>query len=76
MKFKMVVKKGLEEVAVVNGQVEIDADHFTVADAHKILDTEKFLERMFGLRFHLNQAGEWNIDALNPWAVNPKLGGK
>ena len=58
LKFEMIVKKGLEEVARINGIVEVSPDHFTLTDAAKILEAEKFLERCFGLRFHIDQIVE------------------
>lgn len=56
MKFKFTItfKSGVKDVAVIEAVREVPAEHFTVADTHKVLETEQFLERMLGLRVHVD----------------------
>lgn len=52
--FKLVFKRGQETVAEVQGH-EIDSDNVTVADMQRVIETEQFLEKLTGLRVHIEQ---------------------
>jgi len=53
-KYRITVKKGLTTLHVVEGR-PIPADQITVEEAStKIIETEAFLERLTGLRFHID----------------------
>jgi hypothetical protein len=54
MRFDIVIKFGTGEVSTLRGQVDLHASHVSVEDAHKIIETEQFLERLTGYRFHIN----------------------
>lgn len=58
MKLRITFKKGLEVVAEVNAVRPIDRDHTTVADMERIIETEQWLEKMTGLRVHIEQVAE------------------
>lgn len=53
MKYELVIKQGTKELFRTVAQVETTT--FSVADGEKIIETEQFLERLFGYRFHINQ---------------------
>lgn len=57
VQFQIVVKNGLKTVAEVTGREEgVDAGTITVADlTENVIRTEQFLERLTGLRWHINQ---------------------
>lgn len=60
LKFKITVKNGPKIVAEFEGQREIDTSDgtITVADVHdKVLECEQHLEKLTGLRFHIEQVG-------------------
>ena len=54
MKFELIIKEGVKERIQLESTMEVPADTFTVADGEKIIETEQFLERLFGYRFHIN----------------------
>jgi hypothetical protein len=54
--FRITFKKGPKVVAVVEGDGK-DAGELTVAEVtDKVIETEQFLERLTGLRVHIEQA--------------------
>jgi len=53
MRFKIRIKKGLETVAEVKGILESDVK---VSELEKIIETEQFLERLTGLRVHIEES--------------------
>lgn len=54
MKFHVRVLSGLEEVAMIHGQVEVDVDSISAMDSIEVIRCEQTLERLTGLRFHIN----------------------
>lgn len=56
MKFTLIIKSGLKELSRIDGQ-DVDPRLINFADIQKVIETEQHLERMFGLRFHI-QTGE------------------
>lgn len=56
MQFKITFKKGPEIVAEIPGIVQLNSDDLTVQEAaEKVLRTEAFLEKLLGLRVHIEQ---------------------
>lgn len=55
MKFVMFVKQGLEQVTEVKGIIDVPNESLTLADMERVPAVEAFLERLFGLRFHINE---------------------
>lgn len=55
MKFRITFKSGLETVAVIDGVIRLKHEQVTVADFESILGTEMFLEKLTGLRVHIEQ---------------------
>ena len=53
VKFVIVVKRGNRTLTTVQG-THIEADAATLADVAQIIPTEQYLERLTGLRFHIN----------------------
>lgn len=51
--FSLVVKAGTKTLAEVKGR-EIDGDLTVQEVTEKVVATEQFLERLTGLRFHIN----------------------
>ena len=68
MKFQLVVKShgprpqvlaSLEKFEVtIPAALEIHSEFFTAKDAEQIIETEQFLERLFGFRVHINSVIE------------------
>ena len=59
MRFHVVVKQGVETLADVKGREDvITTDTLSVEDVQRIPDVEAFLERLTGLRFHIEQLHE------------------
>jgi hypothetical protein len=52
MQFELVVKRGTETLATVSGS-ELDL-HPEDQDVKDVIKVEQYLERLFGLRFHIN----------------------
>lgn len=52
LQFKVVAKRGAETVAEILGRDDVAAAGLTVED---VTETEQFLERLTGLRFHIEQ---------------------
>ena len=58
LRFEVVVKRGLETVATIHGQRDIDASALTLEElGEKLTQMEAFLEKLTGLRFHIMQIG-------------------
>ncbi len=53
MIFELVVKKSNEIIATIKGR-PISTDVLSVYDIEKVIEVEQYLERLFGLRFHIN----------------------
>ena len=57
LRFNITFKRGPNTVAVVEGQRAIQLEDITVGEVTEdVLRTEKFLERLTGLRVHIEQA--------------------
>ena len=54
LKFKITFKRGPETVAEVVGY-EKSSDHLTLGEMEKVIPTEQFLEKLTGLRVHIEQ---------------------
>lgn len=52
--FKLTVKKGLEVLAEVEGR-PVSWDMITVHDLQRTIEVEQWLEKMYGLRFHITE---------------------
>lgn len=59
MQFEIVFKNGPKTVTIVRGREEgIETANLTVADVtEQVLATEQFIEKLTGLRVHINQVG-------------------
>lgn len=63
LKFKFVFKKGLQTIATVTGrEVNFDLDPESsrkniAGISDKIIETEQFVEKLTGLRCHIEQVG-------------------
>jgi hypothetical protein len=56
LKFKVTFKKGMEIVTSVEGIRIVDTDDMTVTEvSEKVIQTEAFLEKLTGLRVHIEQ---------------------
>lgn len=56
IKFNITFKRGTQTVATVQG-LPVNAEQVSVAEAgEKVIDTEQFLEKLTGLRVHIQQA--------------------
>jgi hypothetical protein len=53
MTFELIVRSGLKELARVPGNT-INEEFISLADLNKVIEVEQYLERLFGLRFHIN----------------------
>jgi hypothetical protein len=53
MRFELIVKSGQTELARVPGNT-VDEEFISVADLNKVIEVEQYLEKLFGLRFHIN----------------------
>ena len=58
MRFDITVKKGADTLAVILGAKEVRQEDFTMADIVQVNVTEATLERLTGLRFHIQMTGE------------------
>ncbi len=56
MKFTITVKKGLCTKAYIKGTKDVKKHELSVEDLDKVIQTEAFLEKLTGLRFHINEA--------------------
>jgi hypothetical protein len=56
MQFNVTFKRGQEVVAVIEGQKKLNGTDLTIQEAvDYILRTEQFLEKITGLRVHIEQ---------------------
>jgi hypothetical protein len=55
MKFKVTFKLGVQTLAEVVGVREVGKEELTVAEAEKVLDMERLLEKITGFRVHIQQ---------------------
>ncbi len=53
MRFEIVIRSGLQELAHIVGAQEVQ--NATVEELEKVIEVEQFLERLLGLRIHLNE---------------------
>lgn len=59
IRFQIVVKEGVDTRATVEGREHVlTTDSLTVGDVERIPEVEAFLERLTGLRFHIEQMHE------------------
>lgn len=49
---------GITTVAEVKGIKDVSKDDLTMGDVEKLLNTEKFIERITGLRTHIDELYE------------------
>lgn len=57
LKFRLVFKRGQQVIATVTGE-EVDTDRVTIQDVtDKVIETEHFIERLTGVRCHIEQVG-------------------
>lgn len=54
MKFEIVVKQSVKEVARIKGIISVDYSQITKEELEKVIETETLLEKLTGLRFHIN----------------------
>lgn len=54
-KFKIEFLRGAEVIASVTGIKVVDGEHLTVAEMQQVIPTEQFLEKLLGLRVHIEQ---------------------
>jgi hypothetical protein len=57
MKFRIIFKRGINTVAQVVGG-EISKDLLSMADLERVIETEQYLERLTGLRVHIEEQHE------------------
>lgn len=58
LQFKVTFKDGPNVVSEVTGRHGgVDAENLTIADVGRVVETEQFLERLTGLRCHIEQIG-------------------
>ena len=58
LKFQITVKRGPLLVTRIQGPALLDPSELTLEEAsEKVLQTEAFLEKLTGLRFHIEQVG-------------------
>lgn len=56
LQFNVTFKRGTKTVAVVEGQRVIDAANLTIAEVvENVTEAEAFLEKLTGLRVHIEQ---------------------
>jgi len=56
MKFNVIFKKGLCTIARIEGIREVNVDEIPLSTAERVIDIEKELELLTGLRVHVEQA--------------------
>ena len=54
MKFEVVVIHNAGQRTTHQGRVDLKPESITGIEEQKIIETEQFLERLTGLRFHIN----------------------
>ena len=56
MQFKITFKQGTKTVAEVIGRENPDAGNLTISEVtEKVVETEQFIEKLTGLRVHVEQ---------------------
>lgn len=55
MKFSLTIKRGLVTVAWVKGIREVGKEELSAAELEKVIDVEQYLEKLLGLRFHIEE---------------------
>jgi hypothetical protein len=55
MRVKITFLRGLEKIAEVTGPREFSVEEITLADVQRVITTEQLLERLTGLRVHIEQ---------------------
>ena len=55
MRYRVDVKHGLRTVVELHGLVNVRTQDLTVADLELVPQVEQFLEKLTGLRFHIQQ---------------------
>lgn len=55
MNYELIIKDGLSELYHIKSRVTIDPNNLSLGDVNKILETEQFLEKLLGYRFHINE---------------------
>ena len=55
LRFQIVFKRGQTVVATVAGIKETDGEHLTVGELEQVIPTEQLLEKLLGLRVHIEQ---------------------
>lgn len=55
MKFEIVVRKSLTEIARITGERTVRDNEITSEEIEQILHIETLLEKLTGFRFHINQ---------------------
>ena len=58
MRFTITFKKGLKVIAHIEGVKNVDKRTLTVDELDKILEVEPFIEKLTGLRVHINEAAD------------------
>lgn len=53
-KFTLEIKSGPNSIVFLEGVKTLSGDQITMADYEQVIETEQFLEKLFGLRFHIN----------------------
>lgn len=57
MRFRIVIKLGVNTIAEAKGR-QVEKSCVTLHDLEKIIETEKFLEKILGLRIHIMEEPE------------------
>jgi hypothetical protein len=55
VRFRIVVKVGILTITEIKGLTSVSKESFTRADAETLIKTEAFLEKLTGMRFHIEQ---------------------
>lgn len=54
MTFKIKFIRGMLTIATIDGIRELNKDEVTMGDVEKLIETERFLEKLMGLRVHID----------------------
>jgi len=55
LKFKLTFKQGVQDVAVIIGVRDVKGSEITLAELDRIPEVEAFIEKLTGLRLHIDQ---------------------
>lgn len=55
MKFEIIFLESGTKIASVTGRLDVPKTHFNDDDGRKVIETEQFLERLLGVRVHIQQ---------------------